>query len=206
MVWYKNLGKSYIDTAFRAAAEAEPRALLVCNERRLSNEFSKRGDTSKILAQREALLGLLEYLKSIGTPIHALGIQAHLNASNNRSFEPKKFRKFLSDFASLGLKILITEMDVKDSNVKGDIENRDRIVAETYEEYLSVALDEPAVIAVITWGLSDRYSRFNNPKIGGVRGDGGKHRPLLLDRQLNRKLAWHAVVKALKQASTELSD
>ena len=195
--WYKNLGKSYIDTAFRAAAEADPQALLVCNER----QFSSRNDTSKILAQREALLGLLEYLKSIGTPIHALGIQAHLDASNNRSFEPKKFRKFLSDVASLGLKILISEMDVRDKNVRGDIETRDRIVAEAYEQYLSVALDEPAVIAVITWGLSDRYSRYNNPRIGGVREDGGKHRPLPLDRQLNRKLAWYAVMKSLEQAS-----
>ncbi len=44
-----------------------------------------------------------------------------------------------------------------------DIDVRDLIVASAYEDYLSVVLDEPAVIAVLTWGLSDRYTwRFKS--------------------------------------------
>lgn len=39
-----------------------------------------------------------------------------------------------------------------------DTDVRDRIVAGVYEDYLSVILDEPAVIAVLTWGLSDRHT------------------------------------------------
>jgi endo-1,4-beta-xylanase len=47
-------------------------------------------------------------------------------------------------------------LDVNDTKLAGDINLRDRYVAAAYEDYLSVVLDEPAVIAVITFGLSDR--------------------------------------------------
>lgn len=51
---------------------------------------------------------------------------------------------------------MLTELDVNDTKLPGDINLRDRYVAAAYEDYLSVVLDEPAVIAVITFGLSDR--------------------------------------------------
>jgi endo-1,4-beta-xylanase len=34
----------------------------------------------------------------------------------------------------------------------------DRAVAQAYQDFLSVALDESAVVAVATWGLSDRHT------------------------------------------------
>ncbi|HEY9637572.1 MAG TPA: endo-1,4-beta-xylanase, partial [Coleofasciculaceae cyanobacterium] len=74
---------------------------------------------------------------------------------------------------------------------------RDRIVAKVYEDYLSVVLEEPAVIAVLTWGLSDRYtwhSQFN------PRQDKAPVRPLPLDAQLTRKFAWNAIARAFDSA------
>jgi endo-1,4-beta-xylanase len=189
--WFRFLGKNYIDLAFRIASEADPKAMLVYNDAWLDYDIPR--DT----IQREAVLGLLEYLKSIGTPVHALGIQAHLDASNNKNLNPEKFKQFLSDVASLGLKILITELDVKDTNLPADINTRDRLVAEAYEDYLSVALDEPAVIAVITWGLSDRYTWLSQ---FAPRPDGLPVRPLPLDDRLNRKLAWNAIARAFDNA------
>jgi endo-1,4-beta-xylanase len=62
-----------------------------------------------------------------------------------------------------------------------------------YEDYLSVVLDEPAVIGVLTWGLSDRYTWRRHPDFGGDREDGILARLLLLDAALNRKLSWNAV-------------
>jgi endo-1,4-beta-xylanase len=189
--WFRFLGDNYIDLAFRVAAESDPNALLVYNDNAV--EY----DTPEEEVRRNAMLKLLERLKSKGTPIHAFGIQGHLDGQRNHLFNPPKFRKFLSDVASLGLKILITELDVSDKDLPQDINTRDRIVAEAYEDFLSVALDEPAVIAVINWGLSDRDSWLSwySP-----RQDGLPVRPLPLDERLNRKLGWNAMARAFDNA------
>lgn len=188
--WLKLLGSDYIDLAFRLAAEADPQALLVYND------YGLDYDTLKDEAKRTAVLKLLERLKSQGTPVHALGIQAHLLPSNNK-FSPEKLRKFLRNVASLGLKIMITEMDVTDKKLPRDIKVRDRIVAAAYEDYLSVVLDEPAVIAVLTWGLSDRYTWLSEFQ---PRQDRAAVRPLPLDANFRRKLAWNAIARAFDRA------
>ncbi len=142
--WLKLLGPNYIDLAFRLAAAADPKALLVYND------FDLDYDTPEQEAKRAAVLKLLEGLLSKGTPIHALGIQAHLSA-DDKKFNAEKLRQFLRDVASLGLKIMITEMDVIDKNLPAEIKIRDHIVAGIYEDYLSTVLDEQAVNTVITW-------------------------------------------------------
>ena len=187
--WFSLFDKHYIDLAFRVAAEADPKALLVYNDRWLDY------DTPHDSKQRSAVLKLLEYLKSIKTPVQALGIQAHLDGSETR-FNPTKFRNFLKDVASLGLKIMITELDVGDQKLPSDIAARDRIVAAAYEDYLSVVLDEPAVIAVLTWELSDRNTWLSSYP----RPDGSPVRPLPLDSNLKPKLAWNAIARAFDKA------
>lgn len=154
-------------------------------------------DTPKDEAKRTAVLKLLERLRSQGTPVQALGIQAHLWGGETR-FNPSQLRAFLKDVASLGLKILITELDVTDKHLPSDIHLRDRLVAGIYQEYLSVVLDEPEVIAVITWGLSDRYTWLSQRQ---ARRDGGAVRPLPLDANMRRKEAWKAIARAFKQAT-----
>jgi endo-1,4-beta-xylanase len=164
--------------------------MLVYNENAL--EYSSRKDEVK----RTAVLKLLERLKSRGTPIHALGIQSHLVAQE-ATLNAKKLRSFLSDVASLGLKILITELDVSDQKLPSDPAVRDRIVAGVYEDYLSVVLDEKAVIAVLNWGLSDRHTWLSTFT---PRSDGAPVRPLPLDSSFKPKLAWNAMARAFDQA------
>ncbi len=187
--WLEFLGPDYIDLAFRTAAEADPQALLVLND--FGYEYETRRDNEG----RAAALKLLERLKSQGTPVHAYGIQAHL--WGNKRLNLRKLEAFLRNIAGLGLKILITELDVIDKRLPADIEVRDRIVAGVYEDFLSVVLDEPAVIAVLTWGLSDRHTWHSgyNP-----REDKAPVRPLPLDAQLKRKLAWNAIARAFDKA------
>ena len=189
--WLQLLGPDYIDIAFHTAAEADPKALLVYNDYGL--DFDTRDDEAK----RTAVFKLLERLKSRGVPVQALGIQAHLNSELRYKFNGRKLRAFLHDVASMGLKILITEMDVTDQKLPKDINERDRIVAGMYEDYLSVVLDEPAVIAVLTWGLSDRYSWLSSYK---PRPDKAPVRPLPFDAQMQRKLAWNAIARAFDKA------
>jgi endo-1,4-beta-xylanase len=188
--WLKFLGVDYIDLAFRVAAKADPRAKLVYND--FGVEYDEPGYDNK----REAILNLLQRLKSKGTPIYALGIQSHLYGDRN-SFNPAKFTEFLKNVASLGLKIMITELDVVDNKLPQDIEQRDRIIAGAYEDYLTVALAQKAVISVTTWGLSDRYTWLagNSP-----RADKAALRPLPLDRNYKSKLAWNAIARAFDRA------
>lgn len=190
-LWLEQVGSDYIEMAFRTAAEVDPNTLLVFNENRF--EYESRNAS----ARQEATLNLLSNLKAKGTPIHALGIQGHLWGHLNQDINYTQYREFLRNVADLGLKILITELDVVDQELPGDVTDRDRMVATAYEAYLTAVLDEPAVIAVITWGLSDRYtwvSRFF------PRSDNLPVRPLPLDINLNRKPAWTAIANAFEQA------
>ncbi|HYW21781.1 MAG TPA: endo-1,4-beta-xylanase [Nodularia sp. (in: cyanobacteria)] len=188
--WLSFLGEDYIEKAFRLAAQVDPRALLVYND------YGLEYDTPEQEAKRNAVLQLLERLKSKGTPVHAFGMQSHLSGDETR-FNPDKLRSFLRDVASLGLKIMITELDVIDKNLPLDIAVRDRIVASVYEDYLSVVLDEKAVIAVLNWGLSDRYTWLSTFH---PRSDQAPVRPLPLDDQMQRKLAWNAMSRAFDNA------
>jgi endo-1,4-beta-xylanase len=188
--WLEFLGADYIELAFRAAAAADPKAMLVYNDYGIEYDYQEHE------TRRTIVLKLLERLKSRGVPIHALGMQSHL-MGHERRFNLKKLRSFLTDVASLGLKIIITELDVVDQKLPLNTTVRDRIIAAHYKDYLSVVLDEPAVIAVLTWGLSDKYtwhSSFN------PRSDGAPVRTLLLDTNMKRKLVWNAMARAFDQA------
>lgn len=197
--WLNFLGPNYIERAFKIAAQADPNAILTYNDNGLA--YSNSYGTSYGEQRREAVLNLLSRLKAKNTPVHALGIQSHLEGHRNKEFDAKKFRQFLSDVASMDIEIIISELDVRDHKLPKNVAKRDRAVAETYYEYLSVVLDEPAVTTVINWGLSDRYTWLTN---FAPRNDGAAVRPLLLDRQYRRKPAWKAVARALKEAPSRL--
>jgi endo-1,4-beta-xylanase len=187
--WLRLLGPAYIDLAFKIAAQTDPSALLVLNENGV--EY----DTLEHDQKRAGVLQLIKQLQTQGSPIGALGIQAHLDATEKR-FNAQKFRQFLADVARLGLKIMITELDVNDQNLVADPAQRDLQVAAIYTEFLAVVLSEPAVISIVTWGLSDPYSWL----LGVVpRDDLLPLRPLPLDENMQRKPAWQAIANAFDQ-------
>ena len=189
--WMNFLGADYIDLAFRTAHEADPQALLIYNE------YDLCYDTPEQESKRVAVLNLLKSLKSKNTPIHALGIQAHLDGNKNRQFNRHKFKRFLKKVAKLGLKIIISELDVSDRDLGANKSRRDRIVATAYRKLLSAALSEPAVISVTTWGLSDRYSWLSWHK---PRKDKLPVRPLPFNDKLEPKLAYARIADAFENA------
>jgi endo-1,4-beta-xylanase len=193
--WLELLGTDYIDYAFRLAHATDPKAMLTYND------FGLDYDTIEDEGKRTAVLKLLESLKSKGTPIHALGIQAHLDGAQT-AFNPTKLRQFIRNVSSLGLKVMITELDVSDKRLPADTGVRDRIVAKAYEDYLSAVLEEPSVIAILTWGLSDKYTWLSEFQ---PRSDGAPVRSLLFDANMNPKLAWNAVARAFDKASNNFN-
>jgi endo-1,4-beta-xylanase len=130
--------------------------------------------------------------------VHAAGIQAHLSWRNfARQFDPTAYRAFLAALAARGLKIMITEMDVLDDGLRKDNASRDAGVADVYSRYLSVALAEPAVKVLLTFGLSDRYTWLQEDM---PRGDGAPRRPLPFDENMQPKPAYDALVQAFANA------
>ncbi len=103
----------------------------------------------------------------------------------------------MKQVAALGLRIFITELDVTDRELPADLQIRDGVVANVYQDFLQAVLEQPAVTAVVTWGLSDRYTWLSQFE---PRSDGRPVRPLPLDSSMQHKPALWAVMNALNAA------
>ena len=195
-VFLEMFGPDYLDLAYRTAREADPAARLVVNE------YDVELDTPEQEARRMALLRLLERMQRSGTPVDAVGVQAHLSCAGGPPFSAVRLRRFLVELAGLGLTIQITELDVTDENAPSDEAVRDRLVADTYGRFLDAALDEPAVKVVVTWGLSDRHSWIVRKETheSKWRADGLPSRPLPFDADLKPKPAFEAIAQAFVHA------
>jgi endo-1,4-beta-xylanase len=195
-VFLAALGPEYLDLAYRTAREADPKARLVVNE------YDVELDTPEQETRRTVLLDLLQRMQRRGTPVDAVGIQAHLAAAGGPPFSPVRLRRFLADIAGLGLSIQITELDVTDAQAPADIAVRDQLVADAYRRFLDAALDEPAVEMVVTWGLSDRHSWIVRHETNEAkwRKDGLPSRPLPFDADLRPTPAFAAMADAFAHA------
>lgn len=185
------IGPDYIELAFRTAHSADPDARLTYND------YGLDYDSPEQEVKRQAVLRLLRHLKERDVPLHAFGMQAHLDWAAFRNFKAETLQAFFREVASLGLEIYITELDVADRDLPDDIAERDEAVARVYESYLTAALQDPAVKAVLTWGLTDRYTWLASRR---RRPSGTPVRVLPLDRDYQRKPAWHAMKRAFLSA------
>jgi len=192
--WFTLLGSDYMDLAFRTAQAADPNVMLVYND------YGLELHTDWHAARRQRVLGLLRVFKSNGTPVHALGIQAHMTPEG--VFDPVIFTNFLNEVAAMGYAIIISEMDVVDKTFPADIASRDAMVADVYQSFWSTALAHPAVKVALTWGVTDKYTWLNH--VGFARrADGLPVRSLPLDAQYRRKPAYDVLLKAFAAAPTK---
>ncbi|HEY0314119.1 MAG TPA: endo-1,4-beta-xylanase [Allosphingosinicella sp.] len=146
-----------LDLCFRTARAAVPHCQLVYND-----YMSWEPGNEK---HRNGVLRLLERLKKRGTPVDALGVQSHIGSGNNEGdpsiFGPhdeRTWRRFLDDVTGMGYQLLITEFDVNDRGIKGDIAQRDRAVADYARAYLDLMLSYPQLGDVLAWGMTDDRS------------------------------------------------
>jgi endo-1,4-beta-xylanase len=175
-VWTKHLGADYLSIALRTTAAVDPGARLVLNE----YDIEFKG--AQFAAKRNALLQLLRSLRDKDVPLHGVGLQAHLFA--DRAIDRDGLQAFLSEMVALKLDVLITELDVVDFALPGKISERDAMVAKKAGQFLEAVCDVVRPKAILTWGLSDRYTWV---PIYFKRPDGMPNRPLPLDADLKRK-------------------
>lgn len=142
-------GGEYVARALHEAHAAAPRARLFVNEYDLEYPQHQR--------RRDALLALARALVGRGVPLHGIGIQAHLDLAKG-PIDLVGLRAFLKAIAALGLKVSITELDVKERDYILPAGERDRLVADHVATFLAAVLPNVAVGSLTCWGISDRQS------------------------------------------------
>jgi endo-1,4-beta-xylanase len=172
-IWYSVLGPAYIETALRAARQADPHAKLYINE------YGIEGANPK----RDALFQLIKNLKSASVPIDGVGLQGHFEAGK----VPESFIDSLEIFASLDLDVAITELDIRIS----DSANPDALQQQAYDfkTVIDACLRVTRCVGITTWGVADRNSWI-------PQRDPGSGRALLFDDDLKPKPAYFEVVNA----------
>ncbi|CAK0775066.1 Beta-xylanase [Gammaproteobacteria bacterium] len=193
----KTIGWDWMGFAFRAARQADPHALLTYNDYRI--EVTHYGDSD---GRRIGILNLLDDFRRHDIPIDAIGIQSHIDYSAWKYFDAAAYSRFLIEIAARGVKIFLTELDVIDKGSPSDSDQRDQIIADIYRTYLSVALENPAVVMVVNWGLYDQEAWQNHPTYSANpnfrREDGTPGRGLPFDSNMRPKLAAQVIAEVLR--------
>ncbi|HWD20680.1 MAG TPA: endo-1,4-beta-xylanase [Verrucomicrobiae bacterium] len=197
--WRKIIGDDYVLKAFEFAHEADPDAELYYNDYSIENGPKRAG-----------AIALIKSLQAGGAHISGIGVQGHYDmsfASTNLLDEA------LRDFSQLGIKIMITELDVDVLPRAGraqsaDVSDRARMragmnpytnglpadmqekLAARYADLFKIFLQHKAISRVTFWGVTDANSWRNDYPVPG-RTD----YPLLFDRQCQPKPAFAAVIK-----------
>ncbi len=189
--WSVIIGPDFIEKAFEYAHEADPDAILRYNDYGLENP-----------AKREKLIKLIKSLQEKKVPVMAIGTQAHLNVSIN--FE--KMDQCLTELATLGLPIHVTELDVNSAaggqrNTGADIvgnaaatqgglvDEANQRLTEAYTGIFRAFIKHRDVVKLVTfWGPNDGNSWRAQVK------------PLLFDADKKPKPAFDAVIKLAKDA------
>lgn len=149
--------EAVLDLAFHTARAELPEAQLVYND-----YMSWEPQHMKHCAD---VLRLLEGFKKRGTPVDALGIQSHIEifaidpATGVGPYAEREWRRFLDEVTGMGYRLLITEFDVKDKALPGNIALRDAKVADFARRYFEVMFDYAAHLDdILAWGMVDRFN------------------------------------------------
>ncbi len=204
-VFYRKMGPGYIEQCFRWAHEADPEAFLIYNDNKvegcgaLDDEHDcSTGDRHKkapIQAKADGFYNLLKDLVEKGVPIHGAGMQAHFSAGgtmHQRPPTPAMVKRQIRRIGELGLKVNVSEMDVRISKLPASADDELKSAAQTqiYQDILSAALSEPSFHGIWLWGFSDRHTWVKNFYYDDA--------PLIFDEKYQRKEAYTGAQNALK--------
>jgi endo-1,4-beta-xylanase len=207
--WMKIIGEDYIAKAFQYANEADPEAELYYNDFSLENK-----------PKRDGAIRLIKKLQSQGIKIDGVGLQGHYKMDWPSAAQ---LDSTIKDFAALGIKVMITELDIdvlpyKDisAEITLTMENQEKYdpykdglpdsaqksLAQRYYDLFKVLVQNKNTIDRVTfWGVTDKESWLNYWPIPGR-----KNYPLLFDRDGKPKPAFFSVLKTAGINSNKLND
>jgi endo-1,4-beta-xylanase len=152
--WVSHLGEGIIADAFRWAHQANPNALLFYNDYNISGQDGTN-------AKSDAVYNWVKTLRAQGVPIDGVGEQGHLDTQYG--WNATLFRQDLQRYAGLGVKVAVTEADVRtfvDSAATQNPTSNLATFAQPYEykQMLQACLAVPQCISFTVWGFGDAYS------------------------------------------------
>lgn len=205
--WLTILGEDYLVKAFQFAHEADPGAELYYND------YSLEGGR-----KRDGALELVRKLQAGGVKLTGVGLQGHYAIDHPSADE---IDRTIDAFAKLGLKVMITELDVNVLPTPGhggaEISTRfredarwnpwpdglppemEQRLADRYAAIFGVFLKHREPVTRVTfWGVHDGASWLNHFPVRGRT-----NYPLLFDRTLQPKRAFDAVVALRRRPPAE---
>ena len=198
--WLEIIGDDYLIKAFEFAHEADPDAELYYNDYSLENEPKRNG-----------AIKLIKKLLAEGVKIDGVGLQGHYKMDWPTT---SQLDSTIKAFAALGIKIMITELDVDvlpydwqnhGADITLNIELQEELnpyknglpdsvqqsLAKRYASLFDVLTNNNETVSRVTfWGVSDKDSWLNNWPVRGRM-----NYPLLFDRNGEPKPAFEAVIK-----------
>jgi endo-1,4-beta-xylanase len=179
-IWLQKIGPEYIDSAFVWANRADPGAKLFLNENRAEGVNPKSN----------ALLTLVQGLRSRGIHIDGVGLQAHFILTPPPP-TASDLQTNLARFANAGFDVRVSEMDVRlaDTADAAALDQQATVYHDMLDACLRVA---PHCVAFTTWGFTDRHSWIPTyfPGFG---------RALPFDASYQPKPAYQALLARLQQ-------
>lgn len=190
--FYKILGEDFIKYAFQFAHEADPDCELYYNDYSMS-----------VPGKRNGVVAMVSKLKEQGVKIDGIGMQTHIGLDYPQI---EQFEASMEAFAALGLKVMITEMDIsvlplpkwnQSADISTNIEYQEKLnpyteglpdsvriaLDERYAEFFKLFLEHKKYVTRVTvWGVNDGISWKNGFPVRG-RTD----YPLLFDRNNQAK-------------------
>ena len=176
--------------AFQWAHEADPHALLFYNDYNIAGEDGTN-------AKSDAVFAWLQQMLDQGVPINGVGNQGHLDTQFG--FSGIRMTQDLQRYASLELKVAITEADVRTfvNNATDQVPTDNLAVfAQPYEfsQMMLAALAVPECISFTVWGFVDADSWVP----GFFKGEGYA---TIYDVNAQPKLAFYNLLEDLQLAA-----
>lgn len=190
--FYQIIGEDFIKLAFQFAYEADPDAELYYNDYSMA-----------IPEKRNGVVDMVKKLREQGVKIDGIGMQGHIGLDYP---DINEFKQSIEAFAALGVKVMITEMDISvlpmpdfrvGAEVSANFEYQKKLnpyseglpdsvntaFEKRYLDFFRLFLEHRDVISRVTlWGVNDGNSWKNNWPVRG-RTD----YPLLFDRKNQAK-------------------
>lgn len=180
--WRSIIGDDYVQKAFEFSHAANPDMPLYYNDYNESHP-----------EKRDKIYTLVKDLLDKGTPIHGVGLQAHWGLEDPSL---DNIRAAIEKYASLGLKLHITEMDVsvfnfddKRTDLKEPTAEMMEKQAERYDAFFKLFREYSEHIESVTlWAASDRYNWLDHFPVRGR-----KNWPMLFDVNNEPKESFHRI-------------
>jgi endo-1,4-beta-xylanase len=152
--WISHLGPGIIGQAFTWAHQADPHALLCYNDYNIAGEDGSN-------AKGNAAYAWLKQELAAGIPISCVGDQGHLDTQFG--FSGQLMQQDLARYASLGLKVAITEADVRTfvNNATAQVPT-DQLATfaqpDEFGQMIKACLAVRQCISFTVWGFTDADS------------------------------------------------